>query len=464
MKKMIKKLINKVKLKFKESLEENGGSYKNLILHSALALTLTSGFSYIFGFIRDRVLIQEFGVSRELDIYYAAFVLPDILLAIFVTTCVSAVLIPMFSEKISISKNDARDYFYNVASFISSIIIVLAILIAIFLPYITKFLIKDFSESDTELYITIVRIILISPVLFAFSNFFGGVLITTKDFFFYGIAPVFYNLGIIFGVFMLVPTYGIEGVAIGTIIGAFLHFLSRACIGFFRVGLPKISFKWDYAIKKTFRLMFPKIFQIGAWQILLWWFIFLTSGMSEGSVTVYSVARNFQSMPVSLIGIAIAISTFSTLSHIAITKDMRKFRKVVNKKVILVIMLTTLSAIILAIMGKLLITVLFSGKLLDTNDVNRIAILLAVYTISIPLESIMHILARTHYALQKTFIPSIIHIFSISVTIMISWYFQDIGIYIIPISFVVGILLQNMLLYISYINLTKKYELRNFCK
>lgn len=453
---MIKEILDKIDLKFKDILQKNDGSYKNLILHSALSLTFTSGLSYIFGFIRDRILTQEFGVSRELDIYYAAFVLPDILLAVFVTTCVSAVLIPIFSKKLIVSKNDARDYFYNILFFISSIIIVLAIFIAIFLPHFTKFLIKDFNETDIELYITIVRILLISPVFFAFSNFFGGILISTKDLFFYGIAPVFYNFGIIFGIFVLVPNYGVMGVAIGTIFGALLHFLSRAYVGFLRVGLPKIKPKWNHAIKKTFGLMFPKMFQIGAWQVLLWWFIFLASGMTEGSVTAYSIARNFQSMPVSLIGIAIALSTFSTLSHIVANGNMDKFRKVVNKKVVLVAILTTLSAIVLVIIGNLLITVLFSGKSFDVDDINRVSMLLAVYTISIPLESIMHILTRTHYALQKTFRPSMIHVFTIGITIVIGWYFQDAGIFIIPISFAIGLLLQNLLLYISYINLTRK--------
>ncbi len=453
---MIKKMINNVKLKFAKSFEESGGNYKEFLFHSALTLTFTSGLSYIFGFVRDRVLTQTFGVSRDLDIYYASFVIPDILLAVFVTTCVSAALVAIFSEKLNKSKQEARDYFYNVLSIISTILIILAILIAIFLPMFTKFLIKDFSQADTELYITIVRIMLLSPILFAFSNFFGGVLITTKEFFFYGIAPVFYNLGIIFGVFVLVPVFGIKGIAIGTIFGAFLHLGSRVFKGISKVGTPKISFVWDYDTKKTFKLMIPKIFQIGAWQILLWWFVYIASSMVEGSVSVYSIARNFQSMPVSLIGISIALSAFATLSHLSASKNMSKFREIVKKKSILIIVLTTISAVILALVSKFIIKILFGGGSFDVDDIQRVSALLVIYTISIPFESLMHILTRAHYALQKTFRPSIIHIIAIFITISISWYFKDVGIYIIPISFTVGLFVQNVLLYTSYIYLTNK--------
>ncbi len=456
---MIKKIISKIKLKFTKSFEESGGSYKKLVFHSALTLTITSGLSYVFGFVRDRVLTQTFGVSRELDIYYASFVLPDILLAVFVTTCVSAALVAIFSEKLNTSKQEAREYFYNVLSIISTILIILAILIAIFLPLLTRFLIKDFSQADTELYVTIVRIMLLSPILFAFSNFFGGVLIATKEFFFYGIAPVFYNLGIIFGVFVLAPVFGIKGVAIGTVFGAFLHLASRAYKGILKAGAPKVRFKWTHDTQKTFKLMIPKIFQIGAWQILLWWFVYLASSMSEGSVSVYSIARNFQSMPVSLIGISIALSAFATLAHLSASKNMPKFREIVKKKSILIVVLTSGSAVVLAFLGKLIVSVLFGGGSFGADDVQRVSTLLAIYTTSIPLESLMHILTRAHYALQKTFRPSMIHIASIILTIGISWYFQNLGIYIIPISFAVGLLVQNVLLYTSYIYLTnKKYE------
>ncbi len=451
---MTKTIIAKIQKKIEHDLRKNNG-YKNLIFHSALTLTITSGFSYIFGFIRDRALSQAFGIGKELDIYYAAFVLPDILLAIFVTSCVSAVLIPIFSKKLDKNKDDARDYFYNILFFISTIIIVLAVLIAIFIPQFTQYLIKGFNEIDTKTYITVVRIMLISPILFAFSNFLGSVLISTKDFFFYGVAPIFYNIGIIIGVFLLVPKYGVLGVAFGTILGAFLHFLSRAIVGFSRVGFPKNKLKWNKSTTKTFKLMIPKMFQIGAWQVLLWWFTFTASSMEEGSISAYSIARNFQSMPVSLIGISIAISAFSTLSHIASNGDMNKFKKLVHKKVFLTLGLTTISAVILALLGKILISILFYGKSFDASSVERVSTLLIVYTISIPLESIMHIFTRAHYALQKTFRPSIIHIFSILTTIAISWHFQNFGISIIPISFAIGLLLQNVLLYISYINITK---------
>lgn len=424
---------------------------QKIFLHTATALTFTLGLSYIFGFLRDKIFAYKFGASAILDIYYAAFTFPDLILAFFVTSSIGVAFIPIFTKLHKEKNNKSNLYIKDILFWLTSAITICAIIIAIFIPFTIEWFVPGFNIEQQELYIKFVRIMLLSSIIFSFSNVFGGVLITTKDFFFYGIAPVFYNIGIIFGIFFLVPILGLTGLAWGTIVGALLHTLVRF---FVFTKNSKIIFqkpKFTKEIKETIKLSLPKSLQILTWQILLIWFVRLASSLEEGSVTIYNIARNFQSMPVSLIGIAIALSTFSTLNHLIAKKQYSRFTQLVKKKSFLIILLTSISAIILAGISFLLVKTLFGGGAFTEKAVNTTSSLLVAYTISIPLESLMHLLARAHYALGNTLIPSIINIFTIILTIIISWFFvNSIGIYIIPVSFTIGLITQNSLLFISY--------------
>jgi len=186
------------------------------------------------------------------------------------------------------------------------------------------------------------------------------------------------------------------------------------------------------------------------WQILLIWFVRLASGLPEGSVTIYSFSRNFQSVPVSLLGIAIALAAFSKLSHLAAGKEFVEFRRVVVQKGLRIVVATGVAAIALAIVSKFVISVLLGGGAFDEAAVALTASMLAIYCISVPLESLMHLLARAHYALKNTWRPSLIHVLSIAVIMEVSYFLVgEIGIYAIPVSFAVGLGVQIGLLLVS---------------
>ena len=109
------------------------------------------------------------------------------------------------------------------------------------------------------------------------------------------------------------------------------------------------------------------------------------------------------------------------------------------------------AALVLAGLSFWIIKFLLGGGQFGLEEVKMTSLILVVYAISIPLESWMHLLARTHYALGNTIIPSAIHIFSIGITILISWIFVgQFGIFVIPISFTIGLAVQDLLLFFSY--------------
>lgn len=72
----------------------------------AAVLTLTTLLSYITGLLRDRIFAHTFGASRELDLYNASFIIPDLILNVLVSSALSAAFIPIFSSLIGTGKKE----------------------------------------------------------------------------------------------------------------------------------------------------------------------------------------------------------------------------------------------------------------------------------------------------------------------------------------------------------------------
>jgi len=442
---MLKKLISKFRRK-----KEEAGSLKNLFFHTSFALMLTSGTSYMLGLVRDKIFANKFGASGELDIYNASFTVPDLFLSVFATAALSAAFVPIFVKIREKNEKTAMEYASKILSFILTGLLFAISAYAIFVPLFVNSLVPGFSAEQKENYVLLVRLMLLSPFFFTISNTLGGILISTKDFLWYGISPVLYNLGIILGATVFYEIFGLPGLVLGTLTGGILHMSARLATSFKRGFRFKINFKIDENLKDTVKLMLPAIIPLALWQVLLNWFVRLASQLPEGSVTVYNFSRNFQSALVSLVGISIALAAFSELSKLSAENKMDEFKKTVRKKTIFVFGFTALAALCLAIASKMMIKILLGGGEFGEESINLTALMLAVYCISIPFESLMYLLAKAHYALKNTIRPSVIYASSILVIIATSAILKnELGIFAIPVSFAIGMSLQVIGLHLS---------------
>ena len=427
--------------KFLHRLHESG-DWRVILFHSSWSLTLASGLSYFFGFFRDRIFAQTFGLSRTLDIYNAAFVLPDLMLTVLVGTALSAAFVPIFTKLYDEKKTLGYQYAHQMMSWGILVIVIIGLLVAIFLPTFAHKLVPGFSAEDLKQYILLTRVLLLSPFLFTISNIYGRILLSVREYLWFGLSPALYNLGMILGVLLLVPRFGLVGLVMGTIIGILMHLSIRLII----VKRPKYHFrhKLDLTlspeIKETMKLMAPKMIQYAMWSFMLISFTSIASELSEGSIATYSYARNFQSLPVSMLGIAIAMALYTSLSHDAGRGNFEKFKRDLRRDRLRALIYTTLAAIALALVAKPAIGLLLGGGKFEESDIKLLATTLQIYCISVPLESLLHIYHRSFYSLRNTLIPAAFHTLSIMGTIVLAKMLApQIGITAIPVAFAVGV-------------------------
>ena len=243
----------------------------------------------ILGFIKLRTIAQLFGVSHELDIFWAAFTIPDMLFTIIVAGSLNAAIIPIFSEVLYKEGKDRLDKFFNHLSLLLSILcIIFAGLFFIFTPQITNGIVgsdalqkalnftQKINSEDVNLFVTITRITLISPILLGFSSIVTGYLQVKKQFFITSLAPLFYNLALIIGpiIFVAFGKMGVEGIAISAVVGSLLHLIIQLP-NFFsdynqRYSISFATFKEalkDSKVIKAVKLAIPRTISIVGEQI-----------------------------------------------------------------------------------------------------------------------------------------------------------------------------------------------------
>ena len=179
------------------------------------ALTLVS---QVLALLRDRIFAHSFGASQTLDLYYAAFRVPDLVFALVASLVSAYVIIPRIA---GVSHEEAKRLISHSASFLLIFGGVLSLVLALFLPEILKMFFPSFTHSDA--FLLLARLLLIQPIILGLSGVLTSVTQVNRRFVLFALSPVLYNLGIIAGVVFLYPLFGLAGVGLGVVIGSVLH-------------------------------------------------------------------------------------------------------------------------------------------------------------------------------------------------------------------------------------------------
>lgn len=421
-----------------------------LIPAGSATLGLTTLASYILGLLRDRAFAQTFGASRALDAYNAAFLIPDLLFNFLIASGIAAAVVPIFTEIYSSNKQKAHDYTNSIISGATSLMLISATVIFIFAGPISFMAAPGFPKEDLALVAKILRILAISPILFGISNTLGAMLIAKKRFLFYGLSPVLYNVGIIGGALVLAPQFGVIGVAVGTVIGAFLHLLMRGIDGL-RSGF---SFKTNFnfktpEFKKTIQLMLPKMFGHPVELATFWGFTVLASTLATGSVAVMNFSRNFMSVPVSLIGITFSTTAFPVMAQAIADHSPENFKKVLKNSFWLILGGSILAAVVTFLIKEPLIRLVLGGGNFDEEAIQKTALTLGIFTLAMPAESLIHLLARAFYATKNTVIPVIMAIIGLIISVGGGYLLKpSLDILAIPVAFAMASFIEVIFLLI----------------
>lgn len=421
---------------------------KNRFTQGAAILTMTTLGSYVTGLLRDRTFAHTFGASRELDLYQTSLIIPELLLNILVSSALSAAFIPLFTSLWTTQRQqEAEKLGRTIIHSAVIVIVVVSAITALFMPAISKLIAPGFTAAEQVTLTHISRLMLISPALFALSSSLGAILVSFKNFLPYGLSPILYNLGSTVGALLAVK-FGVHGLVLGTLGGAALHSAPRI------FAISKSPFRYSLGIDikdKNFlsvlKLMIPKMVGHPVEQLTFLAFTRIATLLAIGSVAAVNFARNFQSVPVSLFGIAFSVAIFPVLCESAGKRDLSEFSKNFKRARYDILIFTLPATLGLYMLSDLPIRIFLGGGRFTDENILITARVLSLFALSIPSESLKHLLARSFYALKNTITPVALSVINLAVSAGVAWYkARTIGVVAIPIGFFMGSVTEVILL------------------
>lgn len=384
---------------------------------AAYILAFSSLLSSVLALLRDRILAHLFGAGIHLDLYYAAFRIPD-LVFIAVGALVSAfMLIPEFSRR---SASDQRTYLDTIIVGFSALVAVVAGGAAFAAPGILQTVFPALAATSLEELTLLTRILLLQAVLLGFSNIAAAVTQYKHRYALYAASPIVYNLGIIAGAVALYPYFGLQGLVWGVVAGAMLHVAIQVPPivkdGFLR-RMPR--FAEPSAFFATVQKSLPRALALSMNQIAFFGLLSFAGALSVGSISVFMFAYNLQGVPLSIIGASFATAAFPTLATAYSRGDAEAFLQQVSLATRQILFWSMPTIALLVVLRAHIVRVILGTGAFDWTATRLTAAALALFALSLAAQGLTLLLIRAFYASGRTLTPFLISALSAGLTLIL---------------------------------------------
>jgi putative peptidoglycan lipid II flippase len=378
--------------------------------------------SRTLGLAREMIIARQFGTSLELGAYLAAFRVPDLIFQLVAGGALGSAFIPTFTS--CLAHGDEAEAWrlasavFNIAALILTTCAFVAALLA---PWIVPLIVPGFDPQAQALTAQLMRLMLISPVIFGLSGISMGVLNSYQHFLLPALAPVVYNLSIISGALLLAPVLGIYGLAVGVVVGSLLHLLIQVPMllrkGF--VYTPALLLGHP-GVREVGRLMLPRVIGLAAVQVNFLVNTILASGLGAEALPALNYAWLLMLLPQGVFALAIATAVFPTFSELAAGEERVELRRTLSAALGVVWYLTIPASVGLVILQRPLIRVLLERGRFTGASTDAVAWALGFYALGLFAHATVEIVTRAFYALHDTRTPVLIGIGAMACNVLLS--------------------------------------------
>lgn len=380
----------------------------------ARAATLVSAAfiaSRALGLLRELLIGQQFGTSPQYDAYLAAFRIPDLLFQLIAGGALGSAFIPTFAAYLARGDEDgAKRLSSAVINLMFAFLAGAALLMAIFAPWLVGHVVAPlFSPEQQALTADLMRLMLISTVIFGVSGIVMGILNAQHHFLMPALAPIIYNLAIIAGAVWLGPIIGVQGLALGVVAGAAGHLLIQF------PALPRFGFRWSpifdvhgAGVREVVRLMGPRVVGLAITQLSFLVNTILATGLAAGSLAALNYAWLLMLLPEGIIAQALATAIFPTFSAQVARGDRGALRATFSGAMRSLLFLIIPASVGLLVAREPLIALLLQRGKFSAESTALVAFALQFYALGLIGHSILEIITRAFYALHDTRTPVLI--------------------------------------------------------
>lgn len=384
--------------------------------------------SSLAGLASQILVSRAFGTEAELDAFYAANRIPELLFTLIAGGALSSAFLPTFTAFLT---REQRGAAWRLASSIANIVTIVlgavSLLAWLGAPWLVQHVLAPGFQDPAQIQLTVslLRIMLASPVIFGLSGLTMATLNAHQHFALPALAPASYRLGWILGLLAFVPRMGIHGLAWGAVLGAVLHLaVQLPALVRFRPRYHTTLGLRDPAVHHVARLMAPRLLGAAVVQINFLVNTIIASGQPEGSLSAINYALQVMIMPQAAIAQAIAIAALPTFSTQAARGQLSEMRRSLAATLRGVLFLSLPASLGLILLRRPIIALLFRGGEFDLGSTEMVAWALLWYAAGLVGHALLEITVRAFYALHDTRTPVLVGVGAMTLNIGFSLAFS----------------------------------------
>lgn len=380
--------------------------------------------SSLIGLASTMMVSNEFGTSASLDAFYAANRFTEIIFNLMAGGALASAFVPTFTEFLTLKKESKA---WRLAASVGNLVFlgltIVALVATITAPWLVRNILAPGFENPAQIDLTVdlLRIMLISAILFGLSGLIMGILNAHQHFALPALAPAAYRMGWILGVLFLVPRWGIFGLAWGVVIGASLHLVIQLP-ALFRI-MPKYHRTLglqDPAVRQVSRLMGPRMLGVAVVQINFLVNTILASGQPEGSLTALSFALQLMIMPQAIIAQATAIAALPTFSEQVARGEYGELLSSLLSALRGILFLSFPASLGIILLREPLVSLLLERGAFGDASTDLVSWALLWYAAGLVGHAVLEIVVRGFYAMKDTRTPVLIGAFAMGVNLLLS--------------------------------------------
>ncbi len=383
--------------------------------------------SNLVGLLAKTLTARAFGTGIESNSFFAANRFSEILFNLVAGGALGSAFIPVFT---SLLTRDDRTEAWKLASsiinLVSLVLVVVSLLTMLFSRQVVHYLLAPgFSIEQEILTARLLRIQVLSSVIFGISGLVMGILNAHQHFLLPALAPAMYQVGWILGIYLLSPIMGVDGLAWGVVIGSVFHLLVQLPR---LLKLPQRKYMPTLGlhvpeVREVARLMGPRMLGVAVVQLNFLMNTYLASFQPGGSITAISLAFPLMLMPEAAIAQSVAIASLPTFSLQVAKNRLDEMRSSLSASLRVVLMLAVPASIGLILLRRPIVSLLYEGQEFDAHSTDLVAWALLWYSFGLVGHCVVEIISRAFYALHDTKTPVVVGVGAMSLNLVLSFVF-----------------------------------------
>ncbi|HEY7737374.1 MAG TPA: murein biosynthesis integral membrane protein MurJ [Candidatus Limnocylindrales bacterium] len=372
-------------------------------------LVVTTAFlvSRLLGWLRLIVITATAPTATDLDAFFAAYRIPDLMFQLVAAGALGSALIPVVSGLFATREEERA---WRVVASIANVmlvgLLVLGVAFAIAAPVLVPAITPGFDAATTERTVELTRVMLLSPILLALGSVATSALNAAGRFGASAVAPIVYNLAIIGAAVLLAPSMGVFGLAVGVVAGSLGHLLVQLgplrAAGYRHRPIADLD---DPDAARTLRLLAPRALGLAVSQVTFLVATTLASGLGTGAIAAFTVAFAVLQLPIGVIGVPLGIVLLPSLSREAALEEQGEYLRLVTRSLRLVVFVMVPIAALGMVLSRQIVGLLFDYGAFGPAGADLAAETLVLFLVGLPAHASIAILARAFYARQDTRTP-----------------------------------------------------------